>query len=264
MPLRFRCGLLLAFALVMLASVQPASAIQYGAPDDGAHPYVGGLVFNVGGQEFVGCSGTMISPTVLLTASHCYPDEVWVLVGITFAGQFTPGSYVPVTSGDFSGNPAWFENPIAANDVAVVVLPGDPGVGNASLPEIGLLDTMAPRAQPGNQERYLTSVGYGTTGLNRGAGGPPEFIYPEIRMRGEARIIGLNGNQLGGMLVQTTAAPGTGGGTCYGDSGGPFFVQGTDTIVATTITGTNKNCGGADINLRIDTQSIQEFLAQFL
>lgn len=224
---------------------------------------VGGLVFNVDGQEFVSCSGTMISPTVLLTASHCYPDEVWVLVGITFAEEFTTGDVVPVTSGDFHGNPAWFENPIAANDVAVVILPEDPGVGFAALPGLGLLDTVAPGAQPGSQERYLTSVGYGTTGLNRGEGGPPEFVYPEIKMQGQARIIGLNGSQLGGMLVQTTAAPGTGGHTCYGESGGPFFVQGADTIVATTITGTNINCGGADINLRIDTQPIQEFLTQF-
>jgi hypothetical protein len=135
-----------------------------------------------------------------------------------------------------------------------------PASATGSLPEPGLLDTLAPSAQPGNQPRGLTAVGYGTTGLNRGEGGPPEFVYPDVKMRAENRIIGLNSNFLGGLLVHTTAAPGTGGGTCYGDSGGPFFLQGTNVVVATTITGSNKNCGGNDINLRMDTAAVQEFL----
>ena len=74
----------------------------------------------------------------------------------------------------------------------------------------------------------------------------------------------LNSRRLAGLLVETTAAPGTGGGTCYGDSGGPFFLAGTSTVVATTITGTNRNCGGADINLRTDTEAVQTFLAPYL
>ena len=78
-------------------------------------------------------------------------------------------------------------------------------------------------------------------------------------MRAENTITGLDPS-----LVQTTAAPGTGGGTCYGDSGGPFFVSGTNVVVATTITGTNPNCGGADINLRVDTAAVQSFLAGYL
>ena len=51
---------------------------------------------------------------------------------------------------------------------------------------------------------------------------------------------------------------------CYGDSGGPFFLAGTNIIVATTITGTHRNCGGADINLRLDTVEVQTFLVQYL
>jgi secreted trypsin-like serine protease len=83
-------------------------------------------------------------------------------------------------------------------------------------------------------------------------------------MRSENHIINLNNQRLGGRLDQTTAAPGTGGGTCYGDSGGPFFVTGTHIVVATTITGTNRNCGGADLNLRIDTEEVQDFLAAYV
>ena len=52
--------------VVMFAWASPASAIIGGSPDGESHPYVG-MTFN---DEFV-CSGTLISPTVFLTAGHC-------------------------------------------------------------------------------------------------------------------------------------------------------------------------------------------------
>ena len=248
----------------VLLITAPTGAIQYGELDNGAHPYVGGLVYQVGDAQFVGCSGTLIGPTTLLTAAHCYPDDTFQLVGVTFDDAFVPGEseVVSLDNTAFVPYPAYDGTPYT--DVAVVILPYDPGVGYAALPEVGLLDTLAPGNEPGNQPRDLTAVGYGTTGLNRGAGGPPEFVYPDVRMRAENRIVGLNSKRLGDLLVQTTAAPGTGGGTCYGDSGGPFFMQGTNIVVAITITGSNPNCGGNDINLRIDTPAVQEFLGAYL
>ncbi|CAA9298055.1 MAG: hypothetical protein AVDCRST_MAG26-4591 [uncultured Chloroflexia bacterium] len=262
MPMRLHVRVFMLVAMVALLFAQPAGAIQYGVPDDGAHPYVGGLVFEVDGQQFVGCSGTLIAPTTVLTAAHCAPDDTFQLIGVTFDDTFVPGESTVVLATEFVANPDYDGS--AYTDVAVVLLESDPGVGYAVLPEIGLLDSLAPSAEPGNQARSLTAVGYGTTGLNRGEGGPPRFVYPDVRMRAENQIINLNNKRLGGLLVQTTAAPGTGGGTCYGDSGGPFFVAGTNILVATTITGTNRNCGGADINLRIDTEAVQDFLADYI
>lgn len=263
--LRFLRLAALAFVAALLLVAAPARAIQYGEPDNGAHPYVGGLVYEYEGAQFVGCSGTLIGPTTFVTAAHCAPDEAFVLIGVTFDDAFVPGesTVIPLTNEAFIPNPAYDGTPYT--DVAVVLLPYDPGVGYAQLPEIGLLDTLAPSAEAGTQERSLTAVGYGSTGLNRGTGaGRPNFVYPDIRMRGENIITNLNNARLAGLLVQTTAAPGTGGGTCYGDSGGPFFLAGTNIIVATTITGSNRNCGGADINLRLDTVEVQTFLAQYL
>jgi secreted trypsin-like serine protease len=250
-------GLVAALAMLLLAAA-PAHAIQYGEPDNGAHPFVGGLVFEVDGARFVGCSGTLIGPTTLLTAAHCAPDATYTLVGVTFDDAFTPGESDITRASKFVSYPKY--DGTASTDVAVVILRRDPGVGLARLPEIGLLDTLTPSADSGNQDRELTAVGYGTTGLDRGTGGGrPDFVYPDVRMRGENTITGLTPT-----LVRTTAAPGTGGGTCYGDSGGPFFVAGTNVVVATTITGSNINCGGGDINLRVDTAEVQRFLSRYL
>lgn len=79
--LRFLRLAALAFVAALLLVAAPARAIQYGEPDNGAHPYVGGLVYEYDGAQFVGCSGTLIGPTTFVTAAHCAPDEAFVLIG---------------------------------------------------------------------------------------------------------------------------------------------------------------------------------------
>src|SRR5688500_6251729 len=57
------------FAVTVLALqglVAPAEAIIEGQPDGNRHPYVG-MAFN---DQFL-CSGSLIAPTVFLTAGHC-------------------------------------------------------------------------------------------------------------------------------------------------------------------------------------------------
>ena len=79
--------------LVVLALVgaAPAAAITGGRPDGNAHPYVG-IVLTADGAL---CSGSLLSPTVFLTAGHCTyyftesgADEVFV----SFDSQVTADS----------------------------------------------------------------------------------------------------------------------------------------------------------------------------
>jgi secreted trypsin-like serine protease len=56
--------------------------------------------------------------------------------------------------------------------------------------------------------------------------------------------------------------PSTGNaGTCYGDSGGPHFLDGV--LVSITVTG-DAMCKATDKTYRVDTPWAREFLSQFV
>ena len=59
-------------ALCVVLGVLPSSAraITGGQPDGNGHPYVAYLDNGV-----FACSGTLVSPTVLITAAHCFSDS---------------------------------------------------------------------------------------------------------------------------------------------------------------------------------------------
>ena len=60
-----------AFAAALLLAALPAQAITFGELDGNRHPYVGTLLFVQDGEGYYSCTGTLISPTVMLTAGHC-------------------------------------------------------------------------------------------------------------------------------------------------------------------------------------------------
>ena len=63
-----------------------------------------------------------------------------------------------------------------------------------------------------------------------------------------------------------SSAPGRGGGgTCFGDSGGPTLLYETDTIVAVTSFGMSRNvCGGTEFDFRVDTVEVQQWMQSVL
>jgi hypothetical protein len=246
----------LAASLVLCAS--PALAASGCAADDGAawgdeplregaapivngetdagHPAVVALTY--GGQAF--CSGTLVSPTVVVTAAHClHPDmtggipigDMQVFFG-TDVGAGT-GTFIDVLDGLYDAS--WYlDDPQADDDVGVMRLatpaPVDP-LPMGELPPAGT---------------SITLVGFGITQEGGDGGGVKRVATSSI-------------DQIGGKIFTMDVAP---QGTCNGDSGGTALavVGGVETFVGIH---TRSDCANIMIDERVDVHR-DDFILPFV
>ncbi|HMC03621.1 MAG TPA: trypsin-like serine protease, partial [Cellulomonadaceae bacterium] len=130
-----RLVLALTLAATLVAAA-PVSAITHGSVDGAGHLNVGGLVSPTQYSDgtWLYCSGTLIAPTVFLTAAHCAEDNGPAMV--TFDTAYVAGD--TTYSGTFHVDPLYpgpMSNP---HDVAVVVLDKPvEGITPARLPAAG-------------------------------------------------------------------------------------------------------------------------------
>jgi hypothetical protein len=118
----------------------------------------------------------------------------------------------------------------------------------AVLPTVGLVDTLPMKTA-------IDIVGYGVQGFIRG-GGPPQQVFTAIRFFAPSELIQSN-NKQSDEFIKLTQNPAQGkGGTCFGDSGGPDLLHGTEIVLAVNSYGTNSNCAGVGYSQRIDLQDI--------
>src|SRR5688572_935202 len=240
-------------ALAVAACLAPAlGAITYGTPDGNAHPNVGlliALVPNVGG--FAICSGTLVSPTVFLTAAHC-TQAIADLKADTYV-SFSSGPPFTIRHGTPYTHPDWGTSFPNTADIGVVVLDqAVTGITPARIPSEGFLDDLS--TQRSLQDTYFTHVGYGVQGIK------PRAIDQVLRYQGTSSLISLNNALTDGFNIQTTANPGNGrSGICFGDSGGPAFYQGTDIVVGIHSFVLNANCKGAGVSYRVDIGTSLDF-----
>jgi len=236
-------------AVAAMAMVTGAGAITNGTVDGSAHPNVGGLVSPTQYSDgtWLYCSGTLISPTVFLTAAHCSEGA---RATVTFSTAYKAGD--KVYSGDFYADPLYNQSQSDPHDIAVVVL--DTAVKNITPARLPALNSLANLS--GNQQ--FTSVGYGAYDVTSGPGGK-SFHYNDVRMVATGTLNSINPSWL-----RISMNPSTGnGGTCYGDSGGPNFLGTSNIVAATTITG-DSPCRSTNVDYRLDTESARSFLGQFL
>lgn len=265
---------------LVMGSFGIAYAITNGQPDGDAHPYVGLLVFDVGGVPAWRCSGALIAPDVVLTAGHCTDGadaaRIWFYEDVTYDNvPFPLYPYGGRGSGAIEGtpytNPKYRsdENPYGGGnglpafsyrDVGVVVLSErvkKKVVGEyAQLPEAGLVDTLENKTN-------VDLVGYGVQEQQHG-GGPPSWMGLRVRLFAPSELVSgefVHSDEY--MRIALNPGGGTGG-TCFGDSGGPDLLGGTNTVLAVNSYVTNYNCAGVGYSARVDIPEVLAWINDFL
>ena len=239
-----------ALLVLPLLFAAPATAITNGEPDGNRHPNVGGLVNDEQYSDgtWIYCSGTLISPTVFLTAAHC--GDEGETVHVTFDSAYAAGD--KTYTGTFHADPAYPGTSANSHDIAVVVFDKPiKGITPALLPEAGELSSLS-------MGQAFTSVGYGAYEVTNSPGGH-QYLYDDVRQVATGTLNAVNKTWL-----RISMNPATGdGGTCYGDSGGPNFLGDTNVIAAITITG-DAVCRATNVVYRLDTASARDFLDDYV
>lgn len=297
----------LVVGVAVLGLVGPAGAITGGEPDGNDHPNVGIVLFYQPDGRFR-CSGTLISPTVVLTAAHCTFNDIGAvavsfdseialdatqatanvpiacddtgLVTVEFRssvgfsdGFCTPDPSTPGPGDPYAGAVDWvtgtplthpeysdFTDLDNWNDTGVIVLDDPVGIAWAELAPENYLDAYQ---QPILNSTLFEVVGYGTE-VRKSDSGPQLPIpqrLPLIRrqttspgQRLTPQILQLNGN------INDVRG---GGGTCFGDSGGPVFhtdAAGVTVVVGDTSYGYTNNCRYLGGYQRVDAPVVHDWL----
>ena len=267
MKLAGRMRLSVAAAAVAAAAVTsvaaPATAITDGELDGDGHPHVGLMVAQDADGPLWRCSGTLMSPTLFLTAGHCTEApathvEIWFDADVQSG---IPDNGYP-NMGDVGGtpytHPQYDPSAFYLYDLGVVVLDEPfPMAEYGALPEEDQLDALATRR--GKQDTTFTAVGYG---LQKSFPDAASWKTQADRVRYVAnpKLNQINAPGLTGdysMLLSNNANT---GGTCFGDSGGPNFVDGSNVVAGVTSYGMNGTCGGTGGVYRVDRSDDLDWL----
>jgi Trypsin len=245
------------FLIAFVVAVAPVLTVTNGQPDGNGHPYVGVAIQPIPSMPgFVTvCSGSALSTTKFLTAAHCFDPTQPVLVsyksGPPFGMTFAPGTFYPHPDWCLGCGPGL--QGVDFHDVAVIVLnnPFDPG-GFAALPPVGFVDTLPMKTK-------IDLVGYGVQGFVRG-GGQPGTVFLFTRYYAPTELVQSdNLSSLEFLKLMADPAKGSGG-FCFGDSGGPDLLGGTNIVLGVNSYLTNGNCTGVTYSNRVDLQEIQDFI----
>jgi Trypsin len=282
----------------LLALTAPAGAITGGA-EDSANTYsnVGMVVFYQPDGRFR-CSGTLIAPRVFLTAAHCTFQDIGK-VAVTFDWEISrtePESEVDIPRAADDSGPADAHSTIGftASDLVAPAYEGEQtwalgsplthpdysdftdiknwnDTGVVILDEASTLPAtpLAPEnylnqfAQPALNKTEFLTIGYGTE-VRRTAETGPQAPLPqrqpivrryttEIGQKLTVQILQMNGNE---------HDPRAGGGSCFGDSGGPAIHGGY--VVGDTSYGYTNNCRYLGGYQRVDTPIVRNWLLDCL
>jgi hypothetical protein len=275
----------LSTVVAAMALAGPASAISGDFVKDNEHPFVGLVVFYDANGDFVWrCTGSLLTPTVFLTAGHCADTVGGAVTARVYFQQDAGVNYDPATQVDpVSGYPEYCADGTLGVTCATsdqlynfdfsgsLTVPDTHDVGLVILDQPIMLDEYGVLAEANSLDRFATQrglqdltftvSGYGLTYKQQEHNGKPNVSFRE-RLMALSQLVNLRSGLNAGFNLQTVGN-GTGqGGTCNGDSGGPVFYGGyeSNTIVGVTSFGLNNLCRGTDFAFRTDQPAVIEWI----
>jgi hypothetical protein len=213
------------------------------------------------------CSGTLITPNVVLTAAHCLdiqprtrksnfqtmsPSALAVYVGDDPSADILQHLYLVV---DTEINPA-YDRLALRDDIALIELAS----AVTEVPPVPALPASLGLANPGDLGSPINYVGFGQT--ETGASGV------KLQMTGTIDAFGCDVGAWGcygdaGDPATQVSSSQLAGGTCFGDSGGSGFVQrGSTWYVAGITSWGDANCTLYGVNTRVD--AFESYIASFI
>jgi hypothetical protein len=248
-----------------IAAPPTASFIVNGQPTGNLYPAVGALLFDYRNDGITGddewCTGSLIAPTVFLTAAHCVITP-YTPPGSQFYVSFSPDlfaeSFAYVAATGYVADPNYGHDQANLNDLALIFLSKNStrGITPLQLPPAGYLDGL--KASGVINDLIFVNVGYGTSATRTG---PPGFPFDGKRSYSKSEFMGLQPTWLG--LLMNTSATGLGG-DCYGDSGGPKFIDGNSRMIVATVTTGDYPCRATTWDWRLDTPEARAFLGRYV
>lgn len=247
---------------MMVVPIVPAGAVTSGEPDGGAHPAVACILGGRPDGSFVGCgSGQLITPKAVLIAAH----EVPVLRGLGATRFFVSFDAVvdPTTSSlyevaEIDIPPGFNTTSFAGLDLGIMTLV-EPvrGITPLTLPTAGALDRMVVDGSLSAQPFVVAGYGRDCADLLAAACVP---MLDTVRRAADELVISVTARRL--TVQANTNATGIGG-PCFGDSGSPHILGGSNTTFGATgwISGA---CNDAIRVTRLDTSAARSFLGAFV